>query len=161
TSEVDFVNSASQTIKMYNTGAADLHWSASIHGSASWLTFTPSAGTLSPGNTTTIAITTNAGSLQNGVNTALVQVSGQGVNPQDILVKLTVLTGLSQIGVKISGKDFSYSHGVLQPAAQSITITNKSLQAFGWSIQYGESNSWLVVTPDQGSINANATATLR
>jgi len=97
----------------------------------------------------------------NGVNSALVQVSGQGLNPQNILVKLTVLTGLSQIGVKVSGKSFSYSPGNLQPSSQTMTITNKSLQAFTWSIQYSESNSWLVVTPDQGSVNANASATLK
>jgi hypothetical protein len=85
-----------------------------------------------------------------------VQVSGQGLNPQIILVKLTVQSGLSQIGVKMSGKSFSYSQGSLQPPAQTITITNKSLQNFTWSIRYGEINSWLVVTPDQGSVNANA-----
>lgn len=161
TSEVDFVNNASQAVKISNTGTAELHWSASIQGSASWLALAPSAGTLSPGNATTFTITTNANTLLNGINTALVQVSGQGVNPENILVKLTVLTGLSQIGVKISGKDFSYSSGDLQPSSQTITITNQSLQAFGWSIQYGESNSWLVVTPDQGSVNANASVTLK
>ncbi len=161
TSEVDFVNNDSQPVKISNTGTADLHWSASIQGNASWLAIAPSAGSLIPGKTTTFTIATNANTMPNGINTALVQVSGQGLNPQNILVKLTVLTGLSQIGVKISGKSFSYSQGSLQPPSQTITITNKSLLAFTWSIQYGESNSWLVVTPDQGSVNANASATLK
>ncbi len=161
TSEVDFVNSDSQPVKISNPGRADLHWSASIQGSASWLALSPSAGTLSPGETTTFAISTNANALPDGINTALVQVSGQGLNPQIILVKLTVQSGLSQIGVKMSGKSFSYSQGSLQPLAQTITITNKSLQNFSWSIRYGEINSWLVVTPDQGSVNANANAVLK
>ncbi len=161
TSEVDFVNNDSQSVKISNSGAADLHWSASIQGSASWLALSPSAGTLSPGKISTFTISTNANNMLNGVNSALVQVSGQGLNPQNILVKLTVLTGLSQIGVKVSGKSFSYSQGDLQPSSQTVTITNKSLQAFTWSIQYSESNSWLVVTPDQGSVNANASATLK
>src|SRR6266487_4609894 len=161
TSEVDFVNNDSQPVKISNTGTADLHWSASVQSNASWLALIPSAGTLTPGKTTTFTIFTNVTTMPNGINTALVQVSGQGLNPQNILVKLTVLTGLSQIGVKISGKSFSYSHGSLQPASQTITITNKSFQAFTWSIQYSESNSWLVVTPDQGSLNANVSATLK
>src|SRR6266699_6258637 len=111
TSEVDFVNSDSQPVKISNPGRADLHWSASIQGSASWLALSPSAGTLSPGETTTFNVSTNANALPNGINTALVQVSGQGLNPQIILVKLTVQSGLSQIGVKVSGKSFSYSPG--------------------------------------------------
>ncbi len=161
TSEVDFVNSDSQPVKISNTGRADLHWSASIQGSASWLALSPSAGTLSPGKTTTFTISTNTNAMLDGINTALVQVSGQGLNPQIILVKLTVQSGLSQIGVKMSGKSFSYSLGSLQPPSQAITITNKSLQNFTWSIRYGEINSWLVVTPDQGSVNANAFAALK
>jgi serine/threonine protein kinase len=161
TSEVDFVNNDSQPVKISNTGKADLRWSASIQGSASWLTLAPSVGTLSSGQTTKFTISTNTNSMPDGTNTALVQVSAQGLNPQNILVKLTVQSGLSQIGVKVSGKSFSYSLGSLQPSSQTITITNKSLQNFTWSTQYGENNSWLVVTPDQGSVNANASAILK
>jgi serine/threonine protein kinase len=161
TSEVDFVNSDSQPVKISNTGRADLHWSASIQGSASWLALSPSAGTLSPGKTTTFTIATNANAIPDGIDTALVQVAGQGLNPQIILVKLTVQSGLSQIGVKMSGKSFSYSQGSLQPPSQTIIITNKSLQNFTWSIRYSEVNSWLVVTPGQGSVSANASAALK
>jgi serine/threonine protein kinase len=161
TPEVDFVNNDSQPVKISNSGAADLHWSAFNQGSASWLSLAPSTGTLPPGDTTTFTISTNASSMPNGIDTALVQVSAQGLNPQNILVKMTVQSGLSQIGVKVSGKNFSFSQGNLQPSSQTITITNKSTQNFSWSIQYGESNSWLVVTPNQGSVNTNASATLK
>src|SRR5260221_12159786 len=99
--------------------------------------------------------------LFNGTDTAFVLVSGRGVNPQDIQVKLTVNTGLAQISVKVSNKNFSYSLGKLQPASQTITITNQSQQAFNWSIQYAEANSWLVVTPDQGSLQGSASAVLK
>src|SRR6266704_5747213 len=161
TSEVDFVNNDSQAVKISNSGATDLHWNASAQGSASWLSVAPFSGTLPPGKTTTFTISTHAYALQNGTDTALVQVSAQGLNPQNILVKLTVQRGLSQIGVKVSGKSFSYSQGNLQPSFQTITITNKSAQNFSWSIQYSESNSWLIVTPNQGSVHTNASATLQ
>src|SRR6266704_986491 len=161
TSEVDFVNNDSQAVKISNSGATDLHWNASAQGSASWLSVAPFSGTLPPGKTTTFTISTHAYALQNGTDTALVQVSAQGLNPQNILVKLTVQRGLSQIGVKVSGKSFSYSQGNLQPSFQTITITNKSAQNFSWSIQYSESNSWLVVAPNQGSVHTNASATLQ
>ncbi len=161
TSEVDFVNNDSQAVKISNSGATDLHWNASAQGSASWLSVAPFSGTLPPGKTTTFTISTHAYALPNGTDTALVQVSAQGLNPQNILVKLTVQRGLSQIGVKVSGKSFSYSQGNLQPSFQTITITNKSAQNFSWSIQYSESNSWLIVTPNQGAVHTNASATLQ
>jgi len=162
TAEVDFVNNASQQVKITNTGTADLNWSTSIVGSATWLKLSPPRGTLPPGKTTGFAISTNASGLPNGTeDMALVRVSGQGVNPQDIQVKLTVKKGLALISVKVSNKNFSYSLGKLQPASQTITITNQSQQAFNWSIQYAEANSWLVVTPDQGSLQGSASAVLK
>ena len=48
TSEVDFVNNDSQPVTISNSGTADLHWSASNQGSASWLSLVPSTGTLPP-----------------------------------------------------------------------------------------------------------------
>src|SRR5260221_2089819 len=161
TAEVDFVNNASQQVKISNTGTADLNWSTSLVGSAAWLKLSPPGGTLPPGKTTGFAISTNAGGLPNGTDTASVRVSGQGVNPQDIQVKLTVKTGLALISVKVSDKNFSYSLGRLQPASQTITITNQSQQTFNWSIQYAEANSWLVVAPDQGSLQGSASAVLK
>ncbi len=149
TDKVDFVNNASQQVKISNTGTADLNWSTSIVGSATWLKLSPSGGTLPPGKTTGFAISTNASGLSNGTDTALVRVSGP------------VKTGLAQISVKVSNKNFSYSLGKLQPASQTITITNQSQQAFNWSIQYAEANSWLVVTPDQGSLQGSASAVLK
>jgi serine/threonine protein kinase len=136
TSEVDFVNNNSQPVEISNSGTADLNWSATNQGNASWLSLTPEKGTLPAGKSTTFTISTRANTLPNGVDTALVQVSAQGLNPQNILVKLTVQSGLSQIGVNVSGKSFSYSQGNLQPSSQTITITNKSAQTFSWSIQY-------------------------
>jgi serine/threonine protein kinase len=160
TNEVDFVNNASQQVKISNPGSANLKWSVSILGGATWLALSSRGGTLPAGKTADFTISTNVNKLPDGVYTALVRVSGQGLNPQDIMVKLTVQPGLRQIGVKVSGQSFSYSHGYLQPQSQMITITDKSNQTFNWSIQYAEKNSWLVVTPDQGSLQGGASVVL-
>src|SRR6266566_4196135 len=160
TNEVDFVNNAAQQVKISNTGSADLNWSVSILGSATWLALSSRGGTLPAGKATDFTISTNVNKLPDGVYTALVRVSGQGLNPQDIMVKLTVQPGLRQLGDKVSGQRFSYSHGDLQPQSQTITITDKSNQTFNWSIQYAEKNSWLVVTPDQGSLQGGASVVL-
>lgn len=159
TNEVDITNSDSQAVKITNTGTADLQWRIALQGSAPWLSYSPARGTLSPGKTTTFSITTNAANMPNGTNTALLQVIGQGVNPQTILVKLAVQTGLSQVGVKVSGKSFSYDQKGLHPSAQSITITNKSGQVFSWSLEYSR-NTWLQVTPDNDTLQNGASETL-
>ncbi len=83
---------------------------------------TPTKGTLPAGKSTTFTISTYANTLPNGIDTALVQVSAPGLSSQNILVKLTVQSGLSQVGVNVSGKSLSYSQGNLQPSSETITI---------------------------------------
>src|SRR5260370_15422971 len=109
TAKVDFVNNASQQVKISNTGMADLNWSTSIVGSATWLKLSPPGGTLPPGKTTGFAISTNASGLSNETDTGLVRVSRQRVNPQNIQVKLTVKTGPAQITLKVRKQNFSYT----------------------------------------------------
>src|SRR5581483_11499237 len=87
TNEVDMTNSASQTVKITNTGSADLQWNIGLPPSfdASWLTYTPHNGTLLAGKSALITLTSNASQLQSGVNSTVLQVGGQGVNAQDIV----------------------------------------------------------------------------
>ena len=149
TNEVDITNSDSQSVRLSNPGTAPLSWH--ILGSATWLTYKPASGDLAPGASTLITIITNANNLPNGVDSTELQVTGQYVIPQVITVRLTVQTGLSEIGVKVSGNSFVYDASGLHPASQTLTITNKSAQDFSWSLSYGD-NTWLRVTPDQDTV---------
>lgn len=162
TNEVDMTNSASQVIKITNSGSADLRWNIGSPPSfdASWLTYTPHSGTLLAGKSALITLTSNASQLQSGVDSTVLQVGGQGVNAQNIVVKLTVQTGLNLISATGSANPFVFDQSGLHPGAQTITITNHSNQSFNWYVSYKYANSWLQVSPEQGTVLAGAKGTL-
>ena len=161
TSEVDITNSDSQVVKITDSGSADLQWSVTNPVSAPWLVFSPQGGTLSPGRTAALTIRTNADGLSNGIDTAQLNISGQGVNTLPLVVKLTVQTGLSQIAAKASNNTFVYDQTGIHPAFSTIIISNKSDQDFGWYIEYKDFNNWLQVTPSTGTLAAGGTEMLQ
>ena len=163
TNEVDMTNSASQAVKITNTGSADLHWNIGPPSSfdASWLTYAPHSGTLLAGKSALITLTSNASQLQSGVDSTVLQVGGQGVNAQNIVVKLTVQTGLSLISATGSATAFVFDQSGLHPGTQTITITNHSNQSFNWYVSYKYANSWLQVSPEQGSVPAGGKGILK
>jgi hypothetical protein len=109
-------------------------------------------GTLAPRKITSFAMTTHTAGLQNGQYIDIVRVTGQGVAAQDVQVTLSVQKGLSQVTVTSTGLTFLSQHGKLRPSSQTITITNKSGHRLDFSTKYNE-NSWLQVTPSQGSLD--------
>ncbi len=161
TSEIDITNSDSQVVKITNPGLADLQWSVANPVSAPWLAFSPQGGTLPPGRTAALTVRTNADGLSNGIDTAQLNINGQGVNTLALVVKLTVQTGLSQIAAKASNNAFVYDQAGIHPASSTITITNKSDQDFSWYIEYKDFNNWLQVTPTTGTLAAGGTETLQ
>lgn len=150
--DVSFTNDSSQTVKVSNTGSADLNWQASLSRFVPWLTLSPSSGSISPRKATSFTIAAHTANLANGEYTDQVQVSGQDVATQDVTVTVQVQKGLAAISTKITGTQFLYEQNQLQPATQKITITNKSGHAFAWSTQYTQ-NTWLSVLPSQGVLN--------
>ena len=160
TNEVDMTNSASQPVKITNSGTADLHWAIVASHKVSWLSYTPSDGTLVAGKTAILTITTDASQLQSG-DSAVLQIGGQDVNTQTIIVKLTVQTGLSLISATGSENPFVFDQSGLHPGAQTITITNSSSQSFNWYVSYKYVNSWLQVSPEQGTVPAGGKGILR
>jgi serine/threonine protein kinase len=159
-SEVDITNNDTQVVKITDSGTADLQWSVTNPVSAPWLVYSPSAGLLVPGQVATLTIKTSIDGLPNGVDTAQLEINGQGVNPLPLTVKLTVQTGLGQISAKVGNTQFIYDQEGIHPAAGTITITNKSDQSFNWYIEYKYTTSWLQVTPFTDTLAAGGTETL-
>src|SRR6266446_5415364 len=151
TNDVNIINDDAQVVEITNTGSADLRWQVAQPNNFLWLTLSPAGGILAPGKITSFTITTHTAGLQNGQYIEIVRVTGQGVAAQNVQVTLSVQRGLSQVTVMSTGLKFLYEQGKLQPSSQTITITNKSGHTFDFSIEYSE-NSWLQVTPSQGSL---------
>ncbi|MGI9058955.1 MAG: Kelch repeat-containing protein [Ktedonobacteraceae bacterium] len=156
---VQLNNSDTQQVTIRNTGNAALHWSVMNQGHVPWLKLLQLNGVVAPGKTGAFTIASNSSSEPNGHYETGVQVLGQGVQTQFIDVLMQVQTGLQAVKVQATGTDFTTNQGSLQPTSQKITITNKSGQTLSWLISYSE-NTWLVVTPNQGTLANGKSATL-
>jgi hypothetical protein len=152
TNDVNIINNDAQVVKITNPGSADLQWQAAQLNNLSWLTLSRVGGRLAPRKITSFTMTTHTSGLQNGQYIDIVRVTGQGVAAQDVQVTLSVQKGLSQVSVTSTGLTFLYEYGKLRPSSQTITITNKSGRRLDFSTKYNE-NSWLQVTPGQGSLD--------
>jgi hypothetical protein len=161
TLEVDMTNSASQAVKITNTGSADLQWNASQLSKVTWLQYSPAGGTLIAGNTTTLTITTIASGMPSGTDSTQLFIGGQGVNTQAIQINLTVQAGLSLISATDSGNTFVYDQSGMHPTTQAITITNNSGQNFNWYVSYQYASSWLQVFPEQGTVQGHTKAIVK
>jgi serine/threonine protein kinase len=158
---VTLSNSSSESVTIRNNGSAVLHWSAArMNASATWLTFSPRQGSVSAGQTGHVTITSNNTGEANGTYTTEMQINGQNVPSQYITVTMQVRTGLNAVDVQARLENFIFQGGSLEPSMQNITITNKSGQALSWLISYSE-NTWLVVTPDQGTLANGKSITLK
>jgi serine/threonine protein kinase/N-acetylneuraminic acid mutarotase len=156
TNAITLTNSGLQPIEITNTGTDSLHWTASLHPLAPWLSLSATHGILAPGHSNKLILQTNVDSLnQSGVYTDMISIyGGPGVATQAIEVTENVAKGLSAVSVNTSGQSFLYEQNRLQPGKQKITITNRSGHTLNWFTQYTD-NNWLLVTPSQGSLKNN------
>ncbi len=158
---VTLSNSSSARVAIRDSGSAVLNWSAvRMNASAKWLAFSPKQGSVSPGQTGYVTISSNNAGEPNGTYTTELQINGQHGPPQYITVTMQVRTGLDAINVQANLENFTFLGGALKPPTQHITITNKSGLTLSWLISYSE-NTWLVVTPDQGSLAKGKSITLK
>jgi len=159
--DVVLTNNASQRVVVRDTGTDALNWQATrANRNATWLALTPSHGIVQPGQTGYLTITSNSNGLTDGTDAADVTISAPGTVAQTITVELLVKTGLNAVSVQGNLSNFTYMQGILQPASQQITITNKSGQPLSWLVTYSE-NTWLIVTPDQGTLANGKSAVLQ
>ncbi len=159
--DIKLTNDSSQRVAIRDTGSSALAWSASPAGKrAAWLNFSPASGVIQPGNTGYLTISSHSAGQNDGTYTSELDISGSSVSMQAISITMLVSTGLNNVSIAANLTGFTFTRGVLQPAEQHMTITNKSGQALSWQIGYSE-NTWLVVTPDQGTLLNGQSVTLQ
>jgi serine/threonine protein kinase/N-acetylneuraminic acid mutarotase len=153
TSPINFTNDETQKIKITNDGNSDLNWNAWLVSPYSWIKLVPTSGTIAPGQSGTLTISTQVDALPgSGIYGDAIEIAGgTGVVIQSIRVTENVVKGLEAVSVKTSGQTFLYEQGKLQPQTQTITLTNQSGHTLSWYTQYTD-NNWLAVTPSQGSL---------
>lgn len=146
-------NPANQTFAISNSGGGMLDWTASDN--ASWLDLSPTSGSLTGSESSTVTASVNIAGLSAGTYNANITISAsEAINsPFSIPVTLTVL------GPKLSYSPQTLSFSgttTLNPPTQTLTLTNSGGGTLAWSITPG--HTWLTASPASGSLTAGQSA---
>ncbi len=138
-------NPANQTLSVTNTGGGTMSWS--VTDTATWLTLSPASGT-APGSAT---VSVNLTGLTAGTYNATVTITATGATntPQTAPVTLTVTAAPATIGRNPASFTFTGVQGALNPANQTLSITNTGGGTLSWSVS--DNASWLTVSPTSGT----------
>src|SRR5206468_679529 len=140
-------NPSVQTVSMTNTGGGTLSWSVSDN--ATWLTLSPASGS-APGSATA---TGNTSGLTAGPYNGTITVTATGATntPQTVPVTLTVTAAPVPPTIGLSPVSFTFTgvQGALNPANQTLSLTNTGGGTLSWSVS--DNAAWLTVSPTSGS----------
>ncbi|MCX8126825.1 MAG: hypothetical protein N3E40_06810, partial [Dehalococcoidia bacterium] len=142
-------NPPSQTLTLTNSGGGTLNWS--INSSHSWLTASPTSGSLTIGQSATATITIHTINLPPGTHlgSLTINISGAGQGPVTVPVTVQVSPG-PVLSISQNVLSFEATVGEPAPDAQTITLSNAGGSALNWS---ASSNvPWLTVSPTSGVV---------
>jgi murein DD-endopeptidase MepM/ murein hydrolase activator NlpD len=150
-------NPSGQTLTISNTGQGTLTWTASEP--IAWLTGSPGSGTLSAGQSATIAFTVNTTGMTPSTYSGTITVTAAGAanSPKTIPVTLVVTPTPAALAVAPSALVINGQVG-FSPPAQTITISNSGGSPLSWSAS--ESLGWLTLSPTSGNVAAGGTASV-
>ncbi len=156
-----------------------LSWKANIPSTSSWLSITPTTGTLSAsGQSTTLVVSPSASGLAPGTYSTLISVAASDTtntpaqgSPQSIAVTLTVAQPCTLQTIPATSVSLTMAQGATPPS-QTIALSETGSCAYpvSWAVT-GDSNSasWLVISSTSGSdsgtgssfsVSVNLSATL-
>ncbi len=146
-------NPPAQTLAVTNRGGGTLIWNATA--SAAWLTLSPAAGT---GNGT-IALTATTSSLAAGTYNTIITVNAVGTPAITIPVNLTVAPAPVPPAISTSPSSFSFTvqRGDVNPAAQTLNISNTGGGTLTWTAS--DNAPWLTLSQTSGTGNGTITVT--
>lgn len=145
---------ASQTINLSGlTGTAPFTATASVlsPSSGSWLTVTPSSGTV-PGSITVNASPTG---LATGEYAGLITVTSSGAANSPLIIPVVfAVTGGSNPGLTATPTSLTFNQtpGGSAPAAQSLQLSSPSSTSFTATATTSSGGSWLSVNPASGQV---------
>lgn len=158
-------NPTGQVVTITNNGGSPLKWETGLTMlTNSWITETPTQGTVPPGQTGQMTVQVLTSSLTPGTYTAQITLFGTDSNrhevsgsPQTITVSATVQPPCSLSQPSTSSLLFSGSAGGANPTSQTVTLTGAGSCA--WPLHWNASvasggGSWLSLSPTTGTMNA-------
>ncbi|MGZ4987734.1 MAG: BACON domain-containing protein, partial [Limisphaerales bacterium] len=143
-----------------NSGTFGLNWTAAK--TASWLTLSPTSGTLAAGASANFTVSVNSGANSfpetNLTDTIIFNNTTSGDGNASRSVALTV-TGAPALAVSSSA--FSSSGpvgGPFSPVAGSLSVSNTGLSTMGWTVT--PNASWITASPTGGTLAAGTSTSV-
>ena len=153
--------SSGQTVLITNSGQSVLQWHTNVSQLAtSWLSASPTGGTIKSGQTATLTIlavstgltpgTYNGQVLLNGADTTGQLASG---SPQTVAVQLQVSPPCALVQPSASALSFTAIQGGNSPATQSLTLSasGNCMWPLAWKASISPAAPWLTLSSSTGS----------
>ena len=145
-------NPADQSLTVSNTGGGTVNWSIDTTGKPSWLTITPTSGSLANGQSEPVTLSVDITGLAAGSYSYAFDVSDSSAqnSPQAVTVDLDITGPI--LDVSNTAVSFSVLEGGASPADQVLTISNTGGGTVNWMIDTTGKPSWLSITPLSGAL---------
>jgi fibronectin type 3 domain-containing protein len=150
-----------QTVVLSSNRERERTWTATEN--ASWITVTPSSGTIAT-ETDTVSVRATAANLAAGsysANVTITETSQNGRIRRTILPVTLSVTGAAttpMIQLSVSDLAFSGTVGGSNPASKSFSISNTGGGTLAWTAS--DTASWLLLSPASGTNDGTVTASI-
>ncbi len=140
-----------------NSGGQPLNWGLDSTSLPGWLSVDTNSGTVQPGSSQTINVTTNTSNLSPGSSSATLNFTSNGGNAQ-AQVTLTV-NAPPVMGVSPNSLDFgSITSG--QTATLQEIVNNSGGQPLNWSLDSTSLPVWLSIDTSSGTVQPGSSQTI-
>jgi hypothetical protein len=146
---LDFGTSVNQRIfAITNSGGGVLTWQASKKATNTWLTITPSTGSVSAGQSTNVTVTVDRANLQPGTYTETIVLTSNGGNG-------SINVQMAKPGLAFTPTTLSFAG---TETVKALTITNSGGGTLTWTAS--KTQAWLSLSLLSGSLDAGKSAVI-
>ncbi|WP_395741348.1 choice-of-anchor tandem repeat GloVer-containing protein [Prosthecobacter sp.] len=149
---------SSNAYTITNTGNSSVTWSAAI--TQSWLTLSPTSGTIPGGGTATVTLTvnTNANSLATGTYTDTVTFTntytGDGSTTRAVSLSVAGTPAMSVTAGSLAAT--GAAGGAFSPSSAIFNVQNPGTATLSWTA--AKTASWLTLSSSSGTVTAGSSA---
>jgi hypothetical protein len=145
-------NPSPKTLNIGNSGGSALNWSATDN--ATWLTLSPTSGSVAVGGNQNVTLSVNISGLAAGTYNATITLADPNAtnSPQTAAVTLVIQqTPKPTISLSPTAFQFTAIQGGSNPSTQTLSIGNSGSNTLNWSAS--DNATWLTLLPTSGSVS--------
>lgn len=157
-----------QVFRVLNGGGGSMPWTAEAvtRSGGNWMRVSPASGSASPAAPSPVSVTVDPAGLAPGVYSGTVRLTapGAGNSPQIVTVLCNVISPGQAVppSVSTSGVFFLLAGGASGAPAADIVLFNPNPASIRYftTFETEDDDTWFQLTPSEGQIDANSSATL-